>query len=175
MRRSWFVSGVVVGVLAGVAISWAGRKVVDPGLYTDVEPREAGKALLQLAREDAGKGSWERIAVARFYILGGERALGEEIIGEVLGHKPEASDWMRIGRVWAEAGDWARARDMFVQVVEAKPKDSDWLAEIGAYYNLNGEREKAEELFLRSFEEEADDYENLAIAGGSYMGVKPGR
>jgi len=175
MRRSWFVAGVVVGMLAGVTVTWAGRKVVDPGLYIDAEPRDAGRALLALAREDAGSGSWERIAVARCYILGGERQLGEEIIAEVLAGKPEVSDWMRIGRLWAEAGEWEPAREAFDRVVEAKPKDGDRLAEIGAYHNLHGDREKAEELFLRSFESEADDYENLAIAGGSYLGVRPSR
>lgn len=175
MKRCWFVAGVVVGLMAGVTVTWAGRKVVDPGLYTGVEPREAGGALLRLAREDAGSGSWERIAVARFCILGGERELGEEIFAEVLAGEPEPSDWMRIGRVWAEAGEWDRAREAFDRVVAAKPKDSDWLAEIGAYHNLNGSREQAEVLFLRSFESEPGDYENLAIAGGSYLGVKPGR
>ncbi len=54
------------------------------------------------------------------------------------------------------------------------PKDEDWLAEIGAYYNLQGDREKAEELFGRSFERGSSLKNTLAIAG-SYIDVEPRR
>jgi tetratricopeptide (TPR) repeat protein len=175
MRRSRFVAGVLIGMVVGVGIALAGRKVVDPGLFVGAPPPQAASALLKLAREQAGNGSWERIAVARFLILGGRRDECQAIIDEVLAGKPEASDWVRIGRVYVEAGDWDRAKDMFAKVVEAKPKDADWLAEIGAYYNLKGDRAKAEELFVRSFEADPENYKNLAAAGGSYLGVTPGR
>ncbi len=54
------------------------------------------------------------------------------------------------------------------------PKDEDWLAEIGAYYDLQGDREKAEELFGRSFERGSSLKNTLAIAG-SYIDVEPRR
>lgn len=176
MRRGWLVVAITIGLVVGaVAGAVAARKAVEPGIYTGVPPREAAAGLLRLAREQAGKGTWERIAVARFCILGGQREEGQAIIDEVLAGKPEPSDWMRIGRAYAVAGDWDRAQGFFDKVLEAKPKDADWLAEIGAFHNLHDNRTRAEELFRRSFEQDPENYENLAIAGGSYVGVAPGR
>ncbi len=44
-----------------------------------------------------------------------------------------------------------KARSAFDKAIAMAPKDEDWQAEVGAYYNLQGDREKAEELFQRSF------------------------
>ncbi len=170
------VVGVALGmVLGGALVALAGKVVVDPGLYVGAEPQAAASGLLGLALQRAGKGSWERLAVARVHILGGQRSAGEAIVDEVLAGKSEASDWYRIGQLYAEAGDWERARGYFDRVVEAKPEDEDWLAAIGAWHNLNGDRATAEALFQRSFQLDPESHKNLAIAAGSYVGVAPAR
>ena len=52
--------------------------------------------------------------------------------------------------------------------------DADWLAEVGSYYNLQGDRETAEELFERSFAA-GKSLNNVLSAAGSYVGVPPRR
>jgi tetratricopeptide (TPR) repeat protein len=91
----------------------------------------------------------------------------------VLNAKAEAGDWIRAGRLYYQAGEWDKAKSAFDKVVAMKPKDEDWLAEIGAYYNLQGDREKAEELFQRSFSLDPQSLNNLLTAAGSYVGVTP--
>jgi len=173
VKRTWLVIPVCATLILGAIGAWAGKKSVDPGQYTGVEAEAAGAALLELARDAAGNGTWERIAVARVYLLSGQTEAGGELVDGVTGGKPDASDWMRIGRVYREAGDWDSARQAFERVIGLKPKDEDWLAEIGAYYNLEGDRERAEELFQRSFELDPDQHRNLAAAAGSYLGIEP--
>ncbi len=46
-------------------------------------------------------------------------------------------------------------------------------AHYGAYFNLQGEREVAEDFFARSFSEEPKNHKNTAMAAGSYVGVAP--
>ena len=166
------IVAALIPVLA-VGVAMAKKPDVDPAAFMDVEPAEAAENLLAVAREQAGDGSWERIAVARVHYLSGDEATGREILDEVVDDGAEASDWIRIGRIYYEAGDWERAREAFERVVGMKPKDEDWLAEIGAYYNLQGERQRAEELFRRSFEEDPRNHHNAAMAAGSYVGVAP--
>jgi tetratricopeptide (TPR) repeat protein len=162
---------LILGLCVG---AWAAKKGVPQYLYIGVEPAEAATELMQLAVDEAGNGSWERIRVARVYLLGGQTEAGQAILDEVLGRdKLDGSDWIRIGRLYRELGNWDAARVAFEKVVALKPKDEDWLAEIGAYYNLEGDRARAEELFARSFEQDPDEHRNLAAAAGSYLGVEP--
>ena len=48
------------------------------------------KALLAVAKQQAGKGSWERIGVGRVYYLGGMKAEGQAIFDEVTGEEARA-------------------------------------------------------------------------------------
>ncbi len=112
--------------------------------------------------------------MARVFFLSGQPARGQAIFDDIIDTKVEASDWVRMGRVYHEAGDWESARNAFERVIELKPDDEDWMAEIGAYHNLHGDRERAEELFRISFEEDPTNDRNLATAAGSYVGVEPG-
>ena len=175
MRRTAIVMAMVttfgLGLMLGVA--WA-KKVVDESLYVGATPEAASSALLALAEEHAGRGSWERIRVARVYFLSGQPARGQAIFDEIIGTKVEASDWVRMGRVYHEVGDWESARGAFEKVIELEPDDEDWMVEIGAFYNLHGDRERAEELFRISFEDDPTNDRNLATAAGSYVGVEPG-
>lgn len=59
------------------------------------------------------------------------------------------------------------------KVLEMDPKDDSAYAEAGAYYNLHGDRAKAESLFGVSFERNPGNLWNTLAAAGSYLGVKP--
>lgn len=159
-----FILGIAVGVFAA--------KKVDTTLYMGKDKKEASKSLLELAKKQAGKGSWENIAVGRVYYLGGMKPEGQAIFDSVTSRKPEGGDWMRIGRVYYDAGEWDKAKEAFDKTLKMDPKDAPWLAEIGGYYNLKGDRTKAEELFTRSFSHESEIWNTVHMAG-SYVGVPP--
>lgn len=163
-----FAIGIAVGAFA------RGSKALDPNAYRGKSKKEAAAALLQLAQQQAGKGSWENIAVGRAQYLGGMKSEGQAIFDRVTsGKKVEGGDWIRIGRVYWEAGDWSKAKDAFDKALAKEPKDAPWLAEVGAYYNLKGDRAKAEELFDRSFAASTGEVWQAANIAGSYVGVAP--
>jgi tetratricopeptide (TPR) repeat protein len=163
-----FVLGTVVG-------AWAAKKaMIDPSVYSGKSPQEAAAALLPLARQSAEGGSWENIFVGRVLYLSGQKAEGQAIFDAITSRKKvEGGDWMRIGKVYYEADEWDKAKAAFDKVLQMNPKDEDWLAEIGAFYNLKGERAKAEEYFARSFKNDSNNVYNTAKAAGSYIGVVP--
>ncbi len=170
-KQAW--TGVALFLL-GAAAGVAGSKVkVAPSAFTGKAPAEAAATLLQSAQTLAGDGSWERIFVGRTRYLGGDKAEGQATFDQVLGRKAEAGDYVRVARVYWEAGEWDKARPLFDKVLSMEPKDADWLAEIGAYYNLKGDRAHAEELFARSLAEDAGNVYNTAKMAGSYLGVAP--
>ncbi|MDA8016563.1 MAG: tetratricopeptide repeat protein [Thermoanaerobaculia bacterium] len=159
---------ILLGATAGVL---ADKVKVSPGDYRDKEPKASATSLLTSARATLEKDeSWERIAIGQILYLSGQEAEAEALWDSI--RKPEPGDWIRIGRVLYRAGEWDRAKEYFDRVVKAKPKDEDWLAEIGMYYNLQGDRDTAESLFDRSFREDPDNLYNILKAAGSYLGVE---
>ena len=146
------------------------KKKVEPTMYEGIDKEQAAENLLQFALELADDGSWERIAVARMYYLSGKKERADQIIDSI--RKKTDGDWMRIGRMYYQAGDWDKARDAFEHVISNSPTDSDWMAEIGAYYNLQGDRERAQLLFSQSFKEDGRDLYNTLKAAGSFLGVE---
>jgi len=158
----------------GTGIAHAAQKPrAAASMYHDKEAADAGRALLDVALKQAGKGSWERIGVGRAYYLGGYKAEGQAIFDSVLGAKPEASDMFRIARVYQEAGEWDRAKALFDRYLVAEPDNEKGLAEVGAYYLLHGDRARAELLFDRSFRASPDELWATIAAAGAYLGVKP--
>lgn len=158
---------LIVGFAGGLA-----AKNVQPSVFRGKSKQEAGKALLQEARVQAGKGSWERIAVGRVYYLAGMKSEGQAIFDEVLAKKPEWSDKYRIARVYWEAGEWKRAQPIFDEYVSKNPKDDKGIAEVGSFYLLKGDRERAEALFEQSFKRESELWSTVNAAG-AYLGVPP--
>lgn len=161
-----FTFGIAVGAVAG-------RKGIESSLYRAKAKKEAGQALLAVAKQQAGRGSWEQIAVGRVYYLGGMKAEGQAIFDAVTAKKPESSDWFRIGRVYREAGEWAKAQEAFDKALKMEPDEAKWLAEVGAYYLAKGDRDKAEELFDRSFKEQDDEVWSTVNMAAGYLGVEP--
>ncbi len=135
---------------------------------------ETAAVLLDGALQLAGSGSWERIAVGRAWYLGGDKAKGQEIFDLVTGNKKvEHSDWFRLGRVYAEAGEWDKARAAFDRALPANSRDDSGIIEYGAFANLNGDRAKAEELFEKGMNKNPREFWHWVAAGGSYLGVRP--
>ena len=166
-----FAALACVLFVSGIAVGYAAQKTA-PSLYRDKGNQEAAQALLKLATEQADGGSWELIAIGRVYYLGGAKAEGQAIFDDVLAHKPEESDLFRIARVYQEAGDWPQAKALFDRYMGDSPDDAAEIAQIGSYYLLHGDRATAENLFDRSFKEDAGFWSNVAVAG-SYLGVAP--
>jgi tetratricopeptide (TPR) repeat protein len=81
------------------------------------------------------------------------------------------SDWRRIGKVYAEAGEYEKATAALEKAVAVKAEDTG-LAELGVMYNLEGKRDKAEEAFRKSIEKDPSDVWNTIFMAGSYVKVK---
>ena len=171
MKTMTIVAAATALFVAGAGAGIAASKINNHAAYHDRAPREAADALLEAGLLQAGKGSWERIAVGRVYYLGGEKAKGQAIFDRILGDDPEGSDEMRIAKVYEEAGEWAKAKPLFDSAVRHGDDETE-LATVGAYYLLHGDRAAAEQLFDRSFAEKAEVWATVAAAG-AYMGIKP--
>lgn len=156
---------------AGLGIGYAAPQK-GSGLYRNSSMESAARALLALAWREADDGSWERIAVGRLYYLGGNKTNGEAIFDAILADDHDPSDEYRIARVYREAGEWNKAKPLFDRYLAESPDDEKGLAEVGAYYLLNGDRATAENLFDRSFASAEEVWATIAVAG-AYLGVAP--
>lgn len=166
--------GMVAVFSLGIAVGLAAKvPTASPALFSGKAPREAALALLGVAEAQAEKGSWENIGVARVYYLMGEKTKANAMLERVSAGKMKGDDWLRLGRLYEEAGEWEKARDAFEKALALEPKDEDYPAEIGAFYNLHGDRARAEELFKKSFELKGDEVWNTINAAGSFVGVRP--
>jgi tetratricopeptide (TPR) repeat protein len=154
--------------------AWAAKKpTIGPETYKGKDAKQAAAALIATAHELAADGSFENIAVGRVLYLTGSKADGQAIFDKVMAGKTKPSDWIRIARVYSEAGEWQKAKPLYDRVIEAAPKDEDWLAEVGAQYLVNGDRAHAEELFARSFAEDPSSRSNALRAAAAYLGLAP--
>jgi tetratricopeptide (TPR) repeat protein len=165
--------GILVGVLAGFLLSASMHAAAKKAVFEGKDSRDAAEALLIAGLEAAGDGSWERIAVAAVSYEGGDKARGQAIFDEVLNGKPEYSDFQRIARLYAELGEWDKAKELYDRALAMKGAKANLLAEAGAYYNLHGDRAKAEELFTRAFDSEPSNPWAYSMAAASYLGKNP--
>lgn len=172
-RNAVRITIAALGGAAALGLALAASAVATNALFSGKEPAAAGGDTLALALAQAGDGSWERLAVARAYYLAGQKEQGQQIIDSVLAAKPEASDYRRVLRIYGEAKEWDKALPAAEKLVAMAPKDADDLAEAGAWYNLAGEREKAEALFARALAADPKEVWVSAMIGGSYLGVAP--
>jgi len=159
--------------LAVLGVAVGATAVATSALFQGKEPAAAAEEVLGVSLAQAGDGSWERLAVARAFYLGGQKDKGQMIIDGVLAAKPEASDYRRILRIYGQAKEWDRVRETADKLTAMAPKDADDLAEAGAWLNLAGDREKAEALFVRALDKGSKDVWVSAMIGGSYLGVMP--
>ncbi len=169
------IAVVLIAFLAGAGFAGVvlAKKSFDMNLFLGQSPKAAADDLLGVAKKQAEDGSWENLAVARIEILGGEREKGEALLAKVTGGKMKEEDWMRVGRIYWEAGDRDKAFQAFETAISTDPKDAENLSEVGARYNLVGNRDKAEEYFQRAFREKPDNVWVTVSAAASYLGVEP--
>jgi len=174
MKARVMAAAAALLFVAGIGIGYAAKQRPTPATYRDKAPKEAGKALLEIALAQAGKsGSWERIGAGRVYYLSGHKAEAQAIFDDLLKGKHEDSDVYRIARVYVEAGEWNKAKPLFDQFLAANPEDAKGLAEVGALYLLQGDRATAERMFDQALAiEDGDPWMTEHIAG-AYLGVKP--
>lgn len=162
---------LVLGFAIGAV--FAKKNPTSPEVFLGKSPKDAANGLLARAREHAGDGSWENIAIGRMYYLTGDKAEGQKVMDAAIAKKSEAGDWIRIGRVYYAAGEWDKAKSVFDKVLQLKPDDADWLAEIGAYELVKGNRSGAEELFRRSLALDPESMRNELRMAGAYRGLAP--
>jgi tetratricopeptide (TPR) repeat protein len=159
-----------IGFLA--ASIWAKTVKVNPATFLGKEPKEAVAALLSLAEAQAGNGSWELIDVGRLYYLSGNKAKGQTFFDKVASKGAKKNDWERIAKVYMEAGEWDKAEPVLQKAQAMDLDDDSSQVLLGVFYNLKGQREKAEELFSKSLKK-GDLVWNTLNAAGSYIGIQP--
>jgi tetratricopeptide (TPR) repeat protein len=174
MKKIAVVVMAAACLTTGVGIGYA-AKAKGPGmtLISGKPTKDAGVAALKEAERLADGGSWELIQIGRVYYLSGDKAAGQALLDKVLNGKSESSDWFRIARVYAEAGENERAEQLFQRALAADPKDDSGQAEVGAWYIRTGQREKGEELLAKAFAKSSDDIWHYVRAGEALMGVSP--
>jgi tetratricopeptide (TPR) repeat protein len=163
-----------LGALTNATIAQHRGPTFNTDLFAGKAPGAAATALLDGALALAGDGSWERIAVGCVWYLGGEKAKGLQIFdGVTSNRKVASSDWFRIGRVYAEAGEWPKAENAFDRALAMDADDDSGTIEYAALANLNHDRAKAEQLFTKVMTKKPREFWHWVGAGGSYLGVRP--
>jgi tetratricopeptide (TPR) repeat protein len=165
---------LLLAFAAGVATTLAAKKTFDPAAYyAGKDPKAAAAALLETAEKLAGTGSWERIGVGRVHYLAGDKEKGQALFNLATSKKTEASDLYRIATVYALAKEWDKARPLFESAIAMNPSDDTSMIEAAAWFNLNGERAKAEEYFGKAFAKSPGELWHYINAAGSYLGQAP--
>ena len=165
---------IAVGMMLVAALAVAGAKIgATPAVYQGKDAKNAAADLLQLAEQLSEDGSWELIAVGRVYYLTGDKQKGEALFNRAVSKKAAESDWRRIAAIYTEAKEYDKAISTLEKALVKSPKESKIFAELGAAYNLKGDRAKAEEMFAQSFANDPGSFWNIVSVAGSYLGVKP--
>ncbi|MBV9620781.1 MAG: tetratricopeptide repeat protein [Gammaproteobacteria bacterium] len=107
------------------------------------------------------------------YYLAGEKDKAQALMDRAL-RKPKASDWQRVGQMYADAGENAKAEEAFLKALAADPKDDTGRSEVGSWYIRNGQRDKGEELYAQAFARNPSELWHYVRAGEAYLGVPPG-
>ena len=176
MRRSTALVAVAAFALGAITALVAKPKVPfdSNAYYAGKDPKAAAAALLAQAEVAAGTGSWERLGVGRVYYLSGDKDKGRQIYDSVLASpKVAKSDIYRVAKYYAVAKEWDKAKPLFEKAIAMDPGDDRLALEAGSWYNLNGDRKRAEELFNIAFNDDPTNSWHYALAAGSYVGVEP--
>ena len=176
MNRKNVLYIVLAFALGATTVLVAKPKVVfDPNAYyAGKDAKTASALLLAEAEKLAADGSWERIGVGRVAYLALDKAKGEALFNGVLaGPKVGKGDLYRIATAYAVGKDWAKAKPMFERAIAMDLTDDSAILKAGCWFNLNGDRARAEELFDLAFKKNPDHFWHLVLASGSYVGVQP--
>ena len=175
MNRSNVLYAVCAFVLGATTVLVAKTKVTfDPKAYYEGHDAKAASASLLTEGETlAGDDTWERIGVGRVAYLSGDKAKGEAIWKSVLDGKLGKTDLYRIATAYAVAKDWNKAKPLFEKAIAMDLGDDSSILKAGCWFNLNGDRKRAEELFEIAMAKNADHAWHYILSAGSYKGVEP--
>jgi tetratricopeptide (TPR) repeat protein len=178
--KTSFAAALAAGCLVlGMAVGLAARQKEPPPPGMEVmrgkPAQEAGLAALAEAEKLAETNSWDVLACARVHYLSGDKARGQAMIDGVISRKAEASDWLRIGEIYAQAGETARAEEAYGKAFAGDPGDDSGRAEVGAWYIRMGQRDKGEELFAQALAKNPGDMWHYVRAAEAFLNVPPGR
>ena len=86
--------------------------------------------------------------VGRVRYLSGDKAKGETLFNGVLAEpKLGKNDLYRIATSYAVAKDWSKAKPLFERAIAMDLEDDSGIMKAACWFNLNGDRARAEELF----------------------------
>jgi tetratricopeptide (TPR) repeat protein len=176
MNRYNVLCALVAFALGATTVLVAKTKIVfDPNAYyVGKDAKAASVALLAEGEKLAGDDTWERIGVGRVAYLSGDKAKGEALFKAVLDHpKLGKNDLYRIATAYAAAKDWAKAKPMFERAIAMDADDDSGIVKAACWFNVNGERARAEELFGMAFGKSPDHAWHYILASGSYVGLEP--
>ena len=106
--------------------------------------------------------------------VSGDTQKGDALFDSVLGDKKVGKgDVYRIATAYAVAKNWAKAKPLFERAIAMDADDDTAILKAACWFNLNGERQRAEELFGKSLGKNPDDVWHYILAAGSYAGVQP--
>jgi len=166
---------VLAFALGATTVLIAKTKVVfDPNAYyAGKDPKTASATLLAEAEKLAGQDTWQRIGVGRVAYASGDKEKGDAIFDSVLGDKIGKGDLYRIATAYAIGKNWGKAKPLFERAIALDASDDTGILKAGCWFNLNGERPRAEELFGVALGKNPDEVWHYTLAAGSYVGVQP--
>jgi len=176
MNRSHVLCAVVAFVLGATTVLVAKPKITfDPkAYYAGHSAQEAHASMLAEAEKLAGDDTWERIGVGRVALMSGDKQKAEQLFDSVLkSPKVGKGDIYRVATAYAAAKQWEKAKPLFERAVAMDKDDDTGITKAGCWFNLSGDRARAEELFNIAFTKSPDSAWNFIVAGGSYVGIDP--
>ena len=175
MTRKNALYVVLAFVLGATTVLVAKTKLVfDPNAYyAGKDSKTASASLLAEAEKLAGQDTWQRIGVGRVAYASGDKEKGDAIFDSVLADKIGKGDLYRIATAYAIGKNWGKAKPLFERAIAMDPDDDTGIMKAACWFNLNGERERAEALFGLAFAKNPDAVWHYTLAAGSYVGVQP--
>jgi tetratricopeptide (TPR) repeat protein len=176
MTRTNALYAIAAFALGATTVLVAKTKVTfDPkAYYAGAEPKAAAAALLKEAEVLAKDDTWDRIGIGRVLYESGDKKNGEaQFQGVLAGAKVGKSDIYRIATAYAAAKDWGKAKPLFERAIAMDPGDDSGILKAGCWFNLNGDRKRAEELFDLAFAKSPEDVWHYTNSAGSYLGIAP--
>ncbi len=175
MSRSHVVCSLCAFVLGATTVLVAKSKVTfDPkAFYEGADAKTAAAKLLAEGERYAGDDTFERIGIGRVAYQTGDKKKGESMFEGVLQGKHGKNDLYRIATAYATGKNWEKAKPLFEQAIRMDAGDDSGIMKAGCWFNLNGDRKRAEELFKMAFDHNPDHPWHYILAAGSYLGVEP--
>jgi Tfp pilus assembly protein PilF len=176
MSRSNVLSAVLAFALGATTVLVAKTKIVfDPKAYYEGhDAKAASAALLAEAEKLAGDDTWQRIGIGRVAMLSGDKAKGESMFKSVLDNpKVDKNDFYRMATSYAVAKEWDKAKPLFEKAIALDLSDDSGIMKAACWFNVNGDRKRAEELFGIALGKNPDHTWHYILSAGSYVGVEP--